>query len=64
MSAVITSDPDYWGISWSGWGDVERGRTSAHLYEFEVHIQIKLAGCGDVFPTTTKKSVRLMCLTS
>lgn len=45
MSVVITSDPDYWGISWSGWGDIKRGLTSAD-FEFEAGIQIKLGAAG------------------
>lgn len=56
MSVVITSDPDCWGISWSGWGDIKRGLTSADFYEFEAQIQIKLgaAECRNVFPTRSK----------
>lgn len=40
MSVVISLDPDYWGISWSGWGDIKRGLTSADLMSLKLRYKL------------------------
>lgn len=62
MSVVITPDPDYWGISWSGGGDVKRGLTSADL-KFEAGMQIKpgAAGCRETSSSLGSDELPVYC---
>lgn len=61
MSVVITSDPDCWGISWSGWGDIKRGLTSADFMSLKLRYKLNLEplSAGMFFQPEVKFSVIL-----